>query len=144
MTKTETAADHVTLTEEQRAALQEVAEITAADVDALQRALLTILADPDRGRVRQIRSMLKHEPWFTVATFAAYVLQAQNLRPKPWESLPCWFGGYHAPEGEYLELAKRLMRSGLSQYEPDPLQALEDVKASRSQPIQADAGSTSA
>jgi hypothetical protein len=112
-----------------RERLMAAAEITEADVEALQRSLLATLDErDDPDRIRQVRAMLTDRPWFEVAEFCAYHQQVKNLQCKPWHSPPCWIGGYHTVEPEYEEIGRRLVQAGLSLYEPDPLKAIEDAK----------------
>jgi hypothetical protein len=101
-------------------------ELDEVDREALQRSLAMTLVEPDR--TKQIQSMLKERDWFEVASFASYDQQSKNLQCKPWESPPCWIGGYHEVESEYLEIGKRLVQAGLSLFEPDPLKALQDAE----------------
>jgi hypothetical protein len=127
--KRETALDHITLTKEDREDLKAAAEITEADVEALQRALhMTLNEWDDPARIRQVREMLTERSWFTVAEFCSYHQQNKNLQTKPWESPPCWIGTGATIEPEYLEIGRRLQQAGLSLFEPDPLRALEDAK----------------
>jgi hypothetical protein len=82
--------------------------------------------------------MLEDRPWIDVATFAAYSCQGAALHLKPWQSPPAWIdnlsltlaAGDDGIGGDFAaaKLLSRMLRSGLSRYEPDPLKALEAAK----------------
>jgi hypothetical protein len=103
---------------------------TEADVEALQRAIDMTLAEPDPGRVLQMQRMLEEDDWFEAARFAAYHQQTKNLRLRPWQSPPCCVGARAGTDEEILEIGRRLVRLGLSLFEPDPLKAIENAKLS--------------
>jgi hypothetical protein len=102
--------------------------------DALTRALEMERA---KGGVAQprIERMLETESWWDAATFAAYSCQIDSLHVQPWQPVPCQIGdadaviaaGNDGTMGHYAaaKLLQRLLRAGLSEYEPDPIAALE-------------------
>jgi hypothetical protein len=92
------------------------------DRDALGRAMEIAMSDPDRAR--QLRAKLVDEPWEEVAQFAAYGCQRSALRLKPWEEPPMHA---HAGIPKAEALLRRMLEAGLSEFEPDPLSALERV-----------------
>jgi hypothetical protein len=102
------------------------------DREALQRALRIAKAE----NKQQITAKLKDEPWEDVALFAAYCCQCDTLNLKPWQ-LPPMDAGDDKPRDETplagrvaaWELRRRLIKAGLSAYEPDPIRALEAVAA---------------
>jgi len=105
------------------------------DEDALERATeMARLESPARSR--QIDSKLEHEPWEDVATWCAYVSQCNVLHLKPWQSPPCWVddltinAGDDGIGGQYqaARLLQRLLKAGLSRYEPDPEKALKEKR----------------
>ena len=97
-------------------------ELDEIDRDALRRAMATRMAD--KGRARQLTEMLTDRSWTEVAKFAAYSLQNENLKLKPWEEPPC-----HAPDrGPAGELCDQLLDANLSQWEPDPQKALAKAR----------------
>jgi hypothetical protein len=109
------------------------------DREALKRAVELACAESP-GRARQIRDMLETGPWKAAATFAAECCQSRLLRLKPWQDPPCYADG--DPDaipnsdgiGETAEahaLLHRMLRAGLSRWEPDPLAALAKVEAAR-------------
>ena len=99
-----------------RAALERAVEICRAE-NALQRARID---DP----------LAMGEDWNTVARSCSYRLQLEALQLAPWQTPPTYADpdALHAPhsngEREAAELLARLMRAGLSKYEPDPVAAL--------------------
>jgi uncharacterized metal-binding protein len=102
----------------------------SVDRDALERAIEIASRDPKRAE--QIKSMLegdqwsKPRPWEEVAKFAADLCQRKALDLKPWETAPCYSGDPRA-----AKLANKLLSSGLSVFEPDPLTALAAAKKRR-------------
>jgi hypothetical protein len=109
-----------------------------ADRDAFERALKMARRDP--ARAKQLTSMMTDRPWEEVAKFAAHCCQGKSLGLKPWQVPPCsltdaevWADlDSSAPEHRgYLEaqdLVRRLLRVGLSRWEPDPVAALRRAK----------------
>src|SRR5262249_44873778 len=79
------------------------------DRDALQRAMKLAMRDPKRAE--QLLAKLESEPWVAVAKFAAYCMQTNSLRLRPWESPPCF--GYGAGEA----MLNKLLDHGISQWE---------------------------
>ena len=85
------------------------------------------------GRAEQLNSMLRGSEfssprsWVEVAEFASYCCQCRALNLKPWQSPPC-----HADEDDAnprdekaRALLRRMLRAGVSRYDPDPMAALE-------------------
>jgi hypothetical protein len=111
--------------------------LSQVDRDALERAL-AMARKESPGRSQQIDDKLVDEPWFDVATFAAYGCQTDSLHLKPWQSPPCWIddlvgtiqAGNDGKNGDYAaaKLLQRLLDAGVSRYEPDPIKALEQAK----------------
>jgi hypothetical protein len=110
-------------------------ELSPADREALQRAMR--LARRDSDVARQLDAKLAQESWENVAAFAAYSLQCDNLRLKPWQHPPVWIDdpadpsvgahpGQDRTDGRDVaaELLRRLLAHGLIRFEPDPLDAL--------------------
>jgi hypothetical protein len=105
-------------------------KLSRVDKEALERAIVLARAS-DPPHDQQIAGMLKTRPWIEVATFAAYGCQDDALRLKSWQPAPCWMGDERpiddfAGAGKLAawELRRRLIASGLSQFEPDPIAAL--------------------
>jgi hypothetical protein len=90
--------------------------------DALERAM-EMARNESPSRRQQLDSMLKDgQPWKEVAWLAVTCCQTKTLHLKPWQSPPCWNDDR---DKESQKLLKRMLAAGLSQYEPDPLAALE-------------------
>jgi hypothetical protein len=110
--------------------------LTPTDRDALSRAIAAARAE-DAGRRKQIDSMLADEPWESVAVFAASCAQSKSLGLMPWQLPPfrASLADLDQPPGdpsgrrESAELLQRLLRAGLSPFEPDPLRAIEQAEA---------------
>jgi hypothetical protein len=103
--------------------------LTDVDRDALQRALDMTLAEPDRAE--QLQHKLQNNGWHEAAKFAAYHQQVKNLRLQPWQSPPCSAGTRTYVDEEILEISRRLVRLGLSLFEPDPLDAIDAKQVPR-------------
>jgi hypothetical protein len=103
-----------------------------ADREALRRALR--MTKGERAVSRPLGPE-GSDAWWDEATSAAYSCQMDNLRLRPWQDPPCWACD-DKPVDDHThgrvaawELRRRLLKAGLSQYEPDPVAALEAVAA---------------
>ena len=93
------------------------------DRDALTRCV-ELTRQEDELRREQIDDFLRERDWREVGEFCAYICQSKSLHLRPWESTPSQADADEdSPEGELL---RRMLRVGLSQFEPDPLAALVD------------------
>jgi hypothetical protein len=106
------------------------------DREALGRALAEYRLDPLSDD--QIRRMLEHgTPWQRCAELAAFGCQCRNLNLRPHQPAPSDMTDERpVPAGTIdldpgdghvaaWELRQRMLAAGLSQYEPDPLGALD-------------------
>jgi hypothetical protein len=101
------------------------------DVAALRRALAQLRA-LQPSRCGQLDAMTQERGWQTAARFAAYSLQISSMGLKPWQVPPCAVRDETDPrdgEEEAAALLTRMLDMGLSQYEWDPLRALEAAEA---------------
>jgi hypothetical protein len=114
-------------------------DLSKVDREAFQRAIDLTLAETDKDRVSQVRSMLETREWIDVANFCSYHRQYHALSLRPWEEPPCWIDIDEIPIIMAVEpsnnqryraakLTRQLLDAGLSQFEPDPLQALAKKK----------------
>jgi hypothetical protein len=101
-------------------------ELTAADRDALKRALALAQAESE-GRREQLARMQRENGWFAAAHFACYSRQIDALGLKPWQDPPCY--GHLGDDADATALAQRLEAAGLSIFEPDPAGALARIEA---------------
>jgi hypothetical protein len=128
------------------------ADLSDAGVAALQFALDLTLADnpPDKGRVEQVKEMLRERNWYEVASFCSYHQQMARLNFLPAQSPPCWIhdleeanailrqGPVLACDGSGADVSscpgarilKRMLSFGISPYHPDPIAAIA-VKGGR-------------
>jgi hypothetical protein len=74
-------------------------------------------------RADQIDHMLATRPWHDVSQFCAYDCQIRTMNLKPWQTPPCYLD--EAGEETGAALLRRMLRSGVSRFHPDPLAALE-------------------
>ena len=93
----------------------------------------------------QIDEKIRTEGWWDAGEFASYHRQCKSLHLKPWQCPPCWIDvddldaalalpPDHRGEREAAKLVQRLLRSGLSRFEPEPLAALERAEAEAAAP----------
>jgi hypothetical protein len=111
--------------------------LTDVDRDAMTRAI-AITRKESPARAAQIFDMLSSRPFERVGRFAAFSCQVDALKLTPWETAPLQIrdidAGLNAPDdtrriGDAARLLQRLLRAGLSRYEPSPLAALARVEA---------------
>jgi hypothetical protein len=115
--------------------------LSEVDCAALWRAMKIARRDPTRAK--QLDAMLSTgRDKIEVAKFAAYVCQCDKLQLKPWEASPSritlaqtWVELAVGPDNahhkfvEAQALVRRLLKAGLSRYEPDPVVALAKRRA---------------
>jgi len=95
------------------------------DRDSMRRCIEIMRHESPESR-EQIEHKLKDEGFEKAGHFAAYAVQCDTLRLKPWEAPPCCVWGYDQSGG--IELRERLVAAGLSIYEPDPVKALAEAE----------------
>jgi hypothetical protein len=103
--------------------------LTTKDRIALELALKLTRAESE-GRAAQLLRMQLEDGWFYAARFAAYNCQVNLLRLQPWEHPPVWC---HDPDDypespEAAQLLRRMLKAGVSRYDPDPMSALEKAE----------------
>jgi len=102
--------------------------LSTKDRRALNAALHAILKGDDTARRIQVAEMLKERGFFETARFCAGVIQAQNLNLRPWDQQPCLANPDSSnPAGRLLA---RMLASGMSRYDIDPMRALAIKAAS--------------
>jgi hypothetical protein len=81
--------------------------------------------DPDRAG--QLQKMLAEQPWQDVAAFAAHCVQTRSLHLRPWQVPPCSANedATDARDTDAQRLLRKMLRAGLSRYEPDPIRAMK-------------------
>ena len=116
-----------------------VTTLNLTDRDALERCVEVTRASSAEQR-EQVDAMLKDRDWIEVASFCAYSCQWDALHPALWQWPPCWVDPDDLPiksdpDGHGLieagRLLQRLLNAGLSQFEPDPREALAAAKKRR-------------
>ena len=116
---------------------EQAVRLRRVDREALERAIVLRLAAGGNDAL-QVQHKLKAGPWIEAALFAAYACQDDALRLKSWQPVPCWMGD-DRPVDDFAgagrvaawELRRRLIASGLSAYEPDPIGALHAIETRR-------------
>ena len=105
------------------------------DREALNRALCMTLDGEDREEAERIKSTLAENGWWAAAWIAAHNQQYRNLGLSPWLRPPCEFdedGDPHRQNRDCdnapIKLLKRMLSHGLSKWEPDPVNALNNAK----------------
>lgn len=107
-------------------------KLSPVDREALERAI-RLLRERGGADALQTDRMLadKERPWIETALSAVFVCQSDALHLRPWQPPPCWLGDDRPVDDFPLagrvaawELRRRLIASGLSAFEPDPITAL--------------------
>ncbi|WP_192178817.1 hypothetical protein [Mesorhizobium amorphae] len=101
--------------------------LDAVDREALERSIEIACQDKRAGRAEQIAWKIANNDggWFEAAIFASFCCQVDSLRLKPWESPPV-HGRKEDPQS--WRLLRRMLKAGISQFEPDPAAALMRAK----------------
>jgi len=119
-------------------------KLSSIDRAALERAI-ELKRDRSPADRREIDERLKTRPWFEVAVDAVYCCQRSLIAPRLWQKQPhdievdeietIIARGPDGLGGEYqaAKLLRRMLKAGLSKFEPQPLQALAEAKARRTQ-----------
>jgi hypothetical protein len=107
-------------------------DLDPVDVEALQKALARCRAG-SRAQAWQLDEMFKDRSWQEVAEFAAYSEQITALKLRPWEPPPCIVSWSNPAPGdeEAAGLLRRMLESGVSRWDPDPLAALDAIWGGR-------------
>jgi hypothetical protein len=102
-----------------------MADLNELDRAALERCMHRAQRDPDRAG--QLQKMLADQPWQDVAAFACLCVQKRSLHLKPWEVPPCVASedANDARDTDAQRLLRKMLRAGLSRYEPDPIRAMK-------------------
>ena len=89
------------------------------DIEALERAIKIASLKP---RMKEhLDDLLQSRPWIDVAQTAAFRCQMEALDLKPWQEPP----GFCTGRDRAAErMCAKLLAANLSQYEPDPINAL--------------------
>jgi len=101
------------------------------DREALELALKTVLEGDEPGRPDQVRWMIEEEGWEYAAKFCSSLLQRQRLQLKPWDQPPC--RSKPDSDSEAGRLLAQMLAAGISRYDPDPIQVLNDKVINSSQ-----------
>jgi hypothetical protein len=113
-----------------------VTELSAIDIEALQRALEAVRAESTEDAAR-LDSLAEQEGWFEAASSAAYHCQLKSLQLKPWFCPPMDCGDVAFKNGGYgntekeVRLRLRMKALGLSVFEPFPAEAIAKAKEAR-------------
>jgi hypothetical protein len=110
------------------------ADLTAADRDALKRALQQMRSASEEHRAHY-DAILEKRGWFEAASHAAYSAQIKSLGLRPWQAVPFEaadevdeVGGYGKTAEEVL-LKQRMLDLSISLYEPNPREAIAAAEA---------------
>ena len=115
----------------------EETKLTATDLDALERALVAVCRRSPEDAAR-FEEMLREKDWREVCETAAYSMQCRTLALKCWQAPPMHSGdvayGATATYGNKtseVTLKRRMLRLGISIYEPDPAAAIAKAERAR-------------
>jgi hypothetical protein len=84
-----------------------------------------------------LQSKLQDESWIEVAEFAVYCCQIESLSLKPWQSPPCHAGedDLNPYDRDAQTLLRKMLVSGVSRFNADPIAALRRAKRRRMKPV---------
>jgi hypothetical protein len=95
------------------------------DREALELALETVLNKGwEAGRADQVRWMLEEFGWEYAAKFCSSYLQRHHLQLKPWDQPPS--RSKPDSDSEAGRLLAQMLAAGMSRYDPNPIQVLND------------------
>jgi hypothetical protein len=102
--------------------------LTTNDRVALELALKLTRAE-GQGRAEQLLRMQLDDGWFYAAHFAVVNCQCNALHLQPWEWPPIWCADDpdESPP-EAAQLLRRMLKAGVSRYDPDPMASLEKAE----------------
>ena len=118
-------------------------KLTPIDNDALARAIAwceTYQRSKSIVLVKHPLPRVGSPAWFDAARHCASFAQRMTLRLKPWDCWPCETADKvstpprYAQRPQEVELRQRMIRLGISIFEPDPLRALAEAEAARPSP----------
>jgi hypothetical protein len=124
-------------------------KLSPVDKEAIGRAIAIMRASgPDRAE--QIDQLLAEDDWQGAADLAVYHCQRPLIAPRLWQRIPADIdpdqvdailarGEDKGGEYQAARLVRKLLRAGLSKYEPQPLQRLAEIKAQRQAASEPDA-----
>jgi hypothetical protein len=110
-----------------------MAMVSRLDRDAMALAIEQERAQGATQR-RAIDDMLHDHAWHEVGRHAAWSCQDRALKLRPWDSPPCCTKIVDVPEDVWsfrpaeVALLKRMLKSGVSRYHPDPIRALAEAE----------------
>ena len=111
-------------------------DFSKADQAALDKALELTLADhDDDGRPQQVRAIQLESGWYAAAIFCSGIRQSDHLSLSPWESTPSDLdpdeidaiiarGAPHNHEYGAAVLLKKMLKAGVSRFDPSPIDAI--------------------
>jgi|SRR5215831_18160582 len=113
------------------------------DPEALTRAIEIARNSGEPGLREQIDRLMERDGWGATAEFCVYCCQRELIRPRLWQPTPADIDpaeietiisrGNDGVNGNFAAatLLKRMLRAGLSRYEPRPVEALAAAKEAR-------------
>jgi hypothetical protein len=117
--------------------------LSPADREALTRALAIARNSREPGEREMLDRLEKEEGWLVAAEQAVYHCQLELIRPRLWQPMPHDIDpadietiiarGDDGVNGNFraAKLLKKMLKAGLSRYEPDVVGALERAEARR-------------
>ena len=118
--------------------IEALPDLDPIDAEALSRAI-ELYRGLGRDRSEQVDFWLRRDGWLQAARFCVAYCQKSLVRPKLWLALPMYIEPdeieaiiARGPDrnGEYqaAKILRKLLRAGLSCFEPEPLKALAAAK----------------
>jgi hypothetical protein len=120
-------------------------KLSPVDIEACERAI-AIMRNSGPDRAEQLDRLLQEDDWQGAADLAVYHCQRELIRPRLWQPTPADIDpadieaiiakGDDGKAGRFVaaKLLRKMLRAGLSRFEPQPIEALAAAKAKRSAP----------
>jgi hypothetical protein len=119
--------------------IEALPDLDPADAEAFTRAI-ELYRGLGRDRSEQVDHWLKCDGWLQAARYCAANCQKSLVRPRLWLELPMYIepsdiegiiarGPDRGGKYQAARILRRMLRAGLSRYEPEPLKALATRRA---------------
>ena len=92
-----------------------------SDRDALYAAIAIVRRHPERWR--EFQDLMRERGWEAATKVVVFDCQARSMRLRWWEQPPCLAS--LRGKDRAARLLRRMLRRGVSRYDPNPLAALE-------------------
>jgi hypothetical protein len=124
--------------------IEALPDLDPVDAEAFTRAI-ELYRGLGRDRSEQVDHWLRCDGWLQAARYCAANCQKSLIRPRLWLELPMYVepsdiegiiarGPDRGGEYQAAKILRKLLRAGLSRFEPEPLKALAAAKRTKAEP----------